>query len=116
MPIEAAVWRMPAARAKIKTEVVVMNNSNLALLSILGPPARLNVEQTAVKLNCQVHDIRTLINARLLKPLGNPPPSGVKFFATAEVAELSSDVAWLDKATSAIHKHWKVQNEGRDRS
>lgn len=99
----------------IERGIAAMNNSDLALLSILGPPARLNVEQTAVKLNCQVHDIRTLINARLLKPLGNPPPSGVKFFATAEVLELSVDLTWLDKATNAIHKHWKEQNEGRNR-
>ncbi len=93
-----------------------MNNTNLALLSILGPPARLNVEQTSMKLNCQVHDIRTLINARLLKPLGIPPPSGVKYFATAEIVELSSDPIWLSQATSAIYGHWKLQNAGRNRS
>lgn len=92
-----------------------MNNTTIGLLSILGPPARLNVEQTAMKLNCQVHDIRTLVNARLLKPLGNPSPSGVKYFATLEIIELSSDPVWLAKATSAIYRHWEHQNTRRNR-
>jgi hypothetical protein len=28
-----------------------------------------------------------LVAARLLKPLGNPPPNNVKFFATSELAD-----------------------------
>ena len=87
-----------------------MNNALLAFLPIVGPPARLTVEQTAAKLNFQVHDIRILIAAKLLKPLGNPPPSGVKYFATIEIMRLFSDPVWLAKATNAIYRHWKDQN------
>jgi hypothetical protein len=38
-------------------------------------------------LNCQPHDVPILVAARLLKPLVNPPPNSVKFFAAAELLE-----------------------------
>jgi hypothetical protein len=73
-------------------------------------PARLVVEQVAWLLNCQVHDIPVLVSARLLKPLGNPPPNAIKFFATSEVLELGKDKAWLTKATQAVTLYWRGQN------
>ena len=80
------------------------------LMLLGGLPARLTVEQVAWVLNCQVHDVPVLVSARLLKPLGNPPPNGIKFFATVEVNELSKDRAWLGKATQAVNLHWRNQN------
>jgi hypothetical protein len=50
-------------------------------------PARLTAEQAAWVLNCQPHDVPILVAARILKPLGNPPPSSVKYFAASEVLE-----------------------------
>lgn len=79
------------------------------------PPARLNAEQTAWALNCQPHDIPVLVGARLLKPLGNPMASSVKFFATADVLELTQDRAWLNKVTATIYGHWQRQNAARKR-
>ena len=73
-------------------------------------PARLTVEQVAWLLNCQLHDVPILVSARLLKPLGNPPPNGIKFFATVEINELSKDKAWLIRATQAVNLHWRNQN------
>jgi hypothetical protein len=61
-------------------------------------------------LNCQPHDIPVLVTARLLKPLGNPPPNAVKYFATALVLESTSDPAWLAKVTNAIHGYWRKKN------
>jgi hypothetical protein len=78
-------------------------------------PARLNAVQTAWALNCQPHDIPVLVRARLLKPLGNPPANGVKFFATAEVLELTLDRAWLNKVTATIYANWNRQNAARKR-
>ena len=46
-------------------------------------PARLTAEQVAWVVNCQPHDVPMLVAVRLLKPLGNPPPNSVKFFALA---------------------------------
>jgi hypothetical protein len=73
-------------------------------------PARLMVEQVAWLLNCQAHDVPILVSARLLKPLGNPPPNGVKFFATVDVLEVSKDKAWLNRATLAVNSYWRGQN------
>lgn len=77
------------------------------------PPARLTVEQTAWLLNCQVHDIPILVAARLLKPVGNPPVNGQKFFAAAEIRRLAGDSNWLSRMTNAIHQHWQRKNERR---
>jgi|SRR5579859_2264247 len=80
-------------------------------LTLFGqPPARLNVEQVAWVLGCQPHDVPVLVSARLLKPLGNPPQNGVKFFATLEVLELVKDRPWLAKMTNIICQHWHKKN------
>ena len=76
-------------------------------------PARLNVEQTAWLLNCQPHDVPVLVAARLLKPLGNPPPNAVKFFGSAEVLELTRERTWLAKITNAVNQHWRESTSRR---
>ena len=91
-----------------------MREEQQQFLARLGrPPARLHAEQAAWALNCQPHDIPVLVAARLLKPLGNPPANGVKFFATADVLELTQDRAWLNKVTATIYAHWNRQNSAR---
>ncbi len=81
-------------------------------LSLLGqPPARLTVEQTAWVLNCQPHDIPVLVAAKLVKPLGNPPANGIKFFATTEILESAKDRHWLAKVTTSIYQHWQKKNQ-----
>lgn len=88
-----------------------MRDDQHRFLSLLGQlPARLNVEQTAWVLNCQAHDVPVLVSTRLLKPLGNPPQNGVKFFATKEVLELAQDEKWLHRMTIAIYQHWHTRN------
>jgi len=83
-------------------------------LNVLGqPPARLTVEQTAWVLNCQVHDIPIIVANRLLKPLGNPPPNGIKYFSTLEVLELTRDRSWLAKVTNAVTTHWQKKNAAK---
>jgi len=74
-------------------------------------PARLTVEQAGWVLGCQAHDMPILVASKLLKPLGNPPPNGIKFFATAEVLELGKDRSWLAKITNTINQHWRKKNE-----
>ena len=73
-------------------------------------PARLTAEQAAWVLNCQPHDVPVLVMARLLKPLGNPAPNSVKYFATEVVLELAKDRPWLAKVTNAVSQHWKEKN------
>jgi hypothetical protein len=49
------------------------------------------------------------------KPLGNPPPNGIKFFAAADVLELIKDRYWLAKVTNTVNQHWRKQNARRKR-
>jgi hypothetical protein len=83
------------------------------LLLLRQLPARLTAEQAAWVINCQPHDVPILVSARLLKPLGNPPANGVKFFPTAELLELVKDRVWLVKVTTAINHHWHKQNASK---
>jgi len=80
-------------------------------LTLLGRlPARLTAEQAAWVLNCQVHDIPALVTAKLLKPLGNPPANGIKYFATADLLEASQDRQWLQRMSATIYQHWHKKN------
>jgi len=88
-----------------------MKEEQRQFLTLVGqPPARLSVEQAAWMLGCQTHDMPILISSRLLKPLGNPPPNAIKFFATAEILELLKDRSWLAKMTQTIGQHWHKRN------
>ena len=91
-----------------------MKEDQNQFLRLLGQiPARLTAEQTAWVLNCQPHDVPILVAARLLKPLGNPPPNSVKFFAMLELLEQIKDRTWLAKVTNALNQHWQVRNAAR---
>jgi hypothetical protein len=76
-------------------------------------PARLTAEQAAWVLNCQPHDVPILVAARLLKPLGNPPPNSVKFFAASELLEQVQDRTWLAKITNVLNQHWQKRNAAK---
>ena len=80
----------------------------LTLLNQL--PARLTAEQAAWVLNCQPHDIPALVSAKLIKPLGNPPANGIKFFATTDLLEAVKDRNWLVRVSSTIYQHWHAKN------
>jgi hypothetical protein len=91
-----------------------MKEEQARFLSLLGQmPVRLTAEQAGWVLNCQVHDIPALISARLLKPLGNPSQNSTKYFATADLLEITKDKSWLVKATNVISQHWQHQNSRR---
>ena len=88
-----------------------MKDDQHRFLALFGQlPARLTAEQAGWVLNCQAHDIPALVNARLLKPLGNPAQNGAKYFATTDVLEKAKDSSWLVKVTNAICQHWQHQN------
>jgi hypothetical protein len=88
-----------------------MRDDQHQFLTLLGQlPARLTAEQAAWLLNCQVHDIPPLVSAKLIKPLGNPPQNGIKFFATADLLEASKDRHWLTRMSATIYQHWQKKN------
>ena len=76
-------------------------------------PARLTAEQAAWVINCQPSDVPILVTARLLKPLGNPPPNSVKFFAALELLEQIQERPWLAKVTNALNQHWQKRNAAK---
>lgn len=73
----------------------------------------MTAKEVAWVLNTQPHDIPVLVAARLLKPLGNPLPNSVKYFAALEVLELAQDRAWLAKMTNALNQHWQRKNAAK---
>ena len=88
-----------------------MRDDQHKFLMLLGQlPARLTAEQAAWVLNCQPHDIPALTAAKLLKPLGNPPGNGIKFFATADLLEAVKDRSWLVRLSNTIYQHWQKKN------
>jgi hypothetical protein len=88
-----------------------MKDEHHRFLALTGQlPARLTSEQAAWLLNCQAHDVPILVAARLLKPLGNPAPNGIKFFCTADVLESAKDRSWLAKITNTVNQHWHKKN------
>lgn len=90
-----------------------MNQAKKDFLSLVTPPARLGINETAWLLGFNEHDIAVLVSAGLLKPLGRPPSTGSKFFATVELQTLRNDTRWLAKASDAIVNHWRAKNSGR---
>jgi len=86
------------------------NDQHRFLMLLRQLPARLTAEQAAWVLNCQAHGVPILVATRLLKPFGDPPPNGIKFFATADLLELARDRLWLAKATNTICRHWHKRN------
>ncbi len=90
-----------------------MNQAKKDFLSLATPPARLGIDETAWFLGFTEHDIPVLISEGLLKPLGRPPATGSKYFATVELQNLRNDTRWLAKASDAIVNHWREKNAGR---
>lgn len=94
---------------KVKNPRIV-NSERKEFLSVIQLPARVMAEEAAWLLGFAQHDIPVLVSAGLLKPLGPPPASGTKFFATATLLKLRDDVKWLARASEVIVRHWQSQN------
>ncbi len=90
-----------------------MNSEQQIFLSLTVAPARLNSKQAAWFLGFQEHDIPVLVARGLMKPLGSPPPNGVKYFALADLEGLKADRRWLSRASDAVHNHWQGKNGKR---
>ena len=79
------------------------------MLQVLRLPARLTVEEVGVLLGFHPDSIRYLVEAGLLKGLGEL--QGVQMmFATVYVRRLGNDEKWLAGATNAVHKNHREKN------
>ncbi len=96
------------ARAHGKPELISAQAREL--LNLRRLPAMLNVQQTAVLLGLAEHDIPVLVNVGLLRPLGDPPPNAVKYFASVLVMELAGELSRLGKIRNTVYEYWRGKN------
>jgi len=90
-----------------------MSPQEAQFLSLRDKPARLTPEQTAWYLGINPDDIPVLIAAGLLKPLGRPARSSIKWTAFVELQRHCADPKWLSKVTEAIQTAGRLKNERR---
>jgi hypothetical protein len=74
---------------------------------------RLNMEQTADLIGCKTHHIPILIEAGLIKPLGNASRGREKWFPSARVVLLAQNEEFLEAVTNAIYEHSENSNAAR---
>ena len=92
-----------------------MNPERKEILSLPVLPGRLTPAEAAWRLGFEPDHIPVLVSLGLLKPLGHPAASTVKYFASMEIEALRSDAKWLAKATDALRHKWKLKNEAAKR-
>ena len=90
-----------------------MNSQQEQFLNLRTQPARLKAEEAAWYLGFSAHEIRILMAEGLLKPLGRPPTTGVKYFSTMALEELRRDAKWLARASDCVVQYWKMRNENK---
>jgi hypothetical protein len=88
-----------------------MNPERKEILSLPALPGRLTPAETAWRLGFEPDHIPVLVSLGLLKPLGHPAASTVKYFASVEIEALRNDPKWLAKASDALRHQWKLKND-----
>src|SRR4051812_41108267 len=89
-PMQTRTGSMTARkRRQNRTEVSMSRElipqSSAAFLNLRHLPARLDLEQAAALLGHHPDHIPILVEGKLLKPLGNPPKNGIKWFSCSDV-------------------------------
>lgn len=90
-----------------------MNSQHEQFLNLKTLPARVRVEEAALLLGFSVREMPILASNGLLKPLGRPPLTGVKYYAVAILEELRRDEKWLARASDCIVEYWQNVNQKR---
>ena len=88
-----------------------MNQDQFDFMNMLKKPGRMNAQQTGWYMGFNEQEVTILIGQGLLKPLGNPAPNSVRYFAKAELDHHDSDPRWLHKASAALGGHWRSRNQ-----
>ena len=88
-----------------------MNPERKEILSLPVLPGRLTPAEAAWRLGFEPDHITVLVGLGLLKPLGHPAASTVKYFASVEIEVLRNDPKWLAKASDALRHKWKLKND-----
>ena len=92
-----------------------MNPERKEILNLPVLPGRLTPAEAAWRLGFEPDHITSLVSLGLLKPLGHPAASTIKYFASIEIEALRNDPKWLANATDALRQKWKLKNEAAKR-
>jgi hypothetical protein len=76
-------------------------------------PYRLSAREAGWVLGFSWHDITVLTTQRHLKPVGRPSQNSTKYYATVELESLRHNIAWINRATALLNRHWRQKNGGR---
>jgi hypothetical protein len=90
-----------------------MNSQHEQFLNLKTLPARVRVEEAALLLGFSVREMPILASNGLLKPLGRPPLTGVKYYAVSILEELRRNEKWLARASDCIVEYWQNVNQKR---
>lgn len=90
-----------------------MNSQQEQFLNLKNLPARVRVEEAALLLGFSEREMPILAANGLLKPLGHPPVTGVKYYSVVTLEELRKDEKWLARASDCIVEYWQDLNQKR---
>ncbi len=90
-----------------------MSDDEYRFLSARRMKGRLLAEEVGYLLSCSPEDVQAITRAGLLKPLGNPPVNGKKYFSTKKLLEAMEDQSWLSRITNTIYRRWQDKNASR---
>lgn len=105
MPLDSYNWKKPEDDKSEKK-----NSERYEFLNLRHIPAIMLPEEAARYLGFATHEMPILVAHGLLKPLGNPVQSSVKYFAKVVLDELAKDVEWLHRAKATCQNHWNMKN------
>lgn len=88
-----------------------MNPERKDFLNLRCPPGRITVDEAAYMLGCEPDHIFILLSAKLLKPLGDPPPGAMKYFMWTDIEEKKNDKRWMTRASELVRTTIKDKNE-----
>jgi len=88
-----------------------MNPERRDFLNLRCPPGRITVAEAAYILGCDPDHIFILLSAKMLKPLGSPPPGAMKYFLRIDIEKKKDDGRWMNKACEIIRRAIKDKNE-----
>ena len=85
------------------------------LASVVPPAYSAILDENTVEkwLGLTNPELKALIKARHIIPLGKPRPKTQKPFAAVYILELRKDREWLSAARDIITNHWRKMNAGR---
>lgn len=93
-----------------------MNSQQEQFLNLKNLPARVRVEEAALLLGFSEREMPILAANGLLKPLGHPPVTGVKYYSVVALEELRRDQKWLARASDCIVEYWRDLNQKRKKA